>query len=548
MPPRTSSRTLYRLQGVEPTVDAMFDALDEARLRDTEADIRVVETLGVPALGVTGRFAHSEAPWCPEFARITDWPVSHPDYRGAAAIFLAVDGEVYAVGYGEGFRLVPDRYKDRRFGLRYAIRCVDPDVISGLVTHRPGQGRTDATMIPGGAPLATLGVQEYAQLVRRLRGHTSEAGLTSSRGRLADGGCGLRLSLGADPASLVSDIRSIGRVIRDESPDARLAFVENLAPVEDRGGRAELDARLDELLGELGTPRVTTAVPVERWADYERAKVFGMRIGSVRERLSDNLELGYLLHRARVQRQGRRLTALREGGVSLYAHQRAAPGDRLACDKALRWIEADITLGSRRFFLMEEEWYETDQAYLTTIEAAVRRLIPPMPSLDLPAWHAGDHEQDYNRLVPFERRGFVCLDRDNVRTRLHSGNGVEICDLLAPDGTLVMVKRADGSGPLSHLFSQGVVAVQTLLNSPEAREGFSRKTAAIPPDYRPRKVVFAILLKGHTELTQRTLYPFSQITLVHTARTLESWGVSVEVIGIPQADVSAGGAARRLAA
>jgi uncharacterized protein (TIGR04141 family) len=548
MPPRTSSRTLYRLQGVAPTVDAMFDALDEARLLDTAADVRVIETLGVPALGVTGRFAHSEAPWCPEFARITDWPVSHPDYRGAAALFLAVDREVYAVGYGEGFRLVPDRYKDRRFGLRYAIRRVDPDVISGLVTHRPGQGRTDATMIPGGAPLAALGIQEYAQLVRRLRGHSSDAGLTSPRGRLADGGCGLRLSLGAEPASLVADISAIGRVIREEPPDPRFAFVETLAPVEDRDRRAELDARLDELLGEPGTPRVATAVPAERWADYERTRAFGMRIGSVQERLSDNLELGYLLDRVRLRRQGRRLAALREGSVSLYAHQRATPSDRLACDRALRWIEADIMLGPRRFFLMEEEWYETDQAYLATIEAAVGRLIPPVPSLELPAWHAGDHERDYNRLVPFERRGFVCLDRDNVGTRLHRGNGVEICDLLAPDGTLVMVKRADGSSRLSHLFSQGIVAVQTLLNSPEAREEFARKAAILPPDYRPRKVVFAILLKGHDELTPRTLYPFSQITLVHTARTLESWGMSVEVIGIPQADARTGGAACRRAA
>ncbi|MEO3751835.1 DUF6119 family protein [Streptomyces sp. B6B3] len=545
MPPRTSSRTLYRLQGVQPTVDAMFDALDEARLLDTAADFRVIETLGVPALGVTGRFEHDLAPWCPDFARLTDWLVSHPDYRGAAALFLAIDGEVYAVGFGAGFRLVPDQYKDRRFGLRYVIRTVNPDVISGLVTHRPGQGRTDATMVPGGAPLAALRIEEYHQLVRRLRGHSSDDRLTGPRGRLADGGCGLRLSLGADPETLVADIGEIGRVIRDESPDPRFAFVENLAPVEDRAGIAELDGRLDDMLGELGTPRATIAVPTERWSDYERAKAFGVRVNSTEERTSTELDLDYLLHRTRVQRQGRRVTALREGIVSLYAHERAAPSDRLTRDRALRWLEAEIGLGPRRFFLLEEDWYEADQAYLASIEAAVCRLIPPVPSLDLPAWPEGNDEKDYNRLVPVERPGFVCLDRDNVRTRLHRGNGVEVCDLLAPDGTLVMVKQASGSGPLSHLFNQGVVAVQTLLNSPEAREGFAHKAAAVPVDYRPKKVVFAILLKSRANLTPNTLYPFSQITLVHTARTLESWGVSVEVIGIPRADAVEGEAARR---
>jgi uncharacterized protein (TIGR04141 family) len=46
-------------------------------------------------------------------------------------------------------------------------------------------------------------------------------------------------------------------------------------------------------------------------------------------------------------------------------------------------------------------------------------------------------------------------------------------------------------------------------------------------------VVFAILLKGHDALTIDTLYPFSQVALAHAARTLRSYGVEVEVIGIP---------------
>ncbi|WP_230423898.1 TIGR04141 family sporadically distributed protein [Streptomyces radicis] len=202
-----------------------------------------------------------------------------------------------------------------------------------------------------------------------------------------------------------------------------------------------------------------------------------------------------------------------------------------------------MSLGSRRFFLLDGEWYETDPAYLISLQEAVRRLIRRRPSLDLPAWLPGQSERAYNEAVPDARPGFLCFDRDTVRTAFHRGNGVEVCDLLAPDGTLVMVKRAGGSGPLSHLFGQGVVAVQTLLNSPEARGKFAR-AAGLPPDFRPTKVVFAVLLKGHADLTPSTLYPFSRITLVHTARTLESWGVEVEVIGIRQDTATESGAVR----
>ncbi len=97
--------------------------------------------------------------------------------------------------------------------------------------------------------------------------------------------------------------------------------------------------------------------------------------------------------------------------------------------------------------------------------------------------------------------------------------------------------------------------MQTLLHSPEAMDGFARKMAAarpgrgLPEGFRPSKVTFAILLKNGTDLTADTLFPFSQVTLVQTAKLLEAWGVGVEVIGIQAATASPGRAGiRHLAA
>ena len=66
------------------------------------------------------------------------------------------------------------------------------------------------------------------------------------------------------------------------------------------------------------------------------------------------------------------------------------------------------------------------------------------------------------------------------RARAPARHGpLEICDLLGPDNELIHVKRAEGSAPLSHLFSQA--------------------------------------------------------TLAHAARILGTYGIDVEVIGIPAA-------------
>jgi uncharacterized protein (TIGR04141 family) len=161
------------------------------------------------------------------------------------------------------------------------------------------------------------------------------------------------------------------------------------------------------------------------------------------------------------------------------------------------------------------------------------------PAIAGPApWDTTWAERDYNDWVPLNRAGYVCLDRRGIRGGLHRRSGAQVCDLLAPGDELVHVKRAHGSAPLSHLFSQGLVAAEALLCSPDLRARFVAevrkrgKGRTVPLDFTPKKIVFAILLKDGERLTPETLFPFSQVTLAHTARTLERRGIAVEVIGI----------------
>ncbi|HET9971592.1 MAG TPA: TIGR04141 family sporadically distributed protein [Streptosporangiaceae bacterium] len=107
---------------------------------------------------------------------------------------------------------------------------------------------------------------------------------------------------------------------------------------------------------------------------------------------------------------------------------------------------------------------------------------------------------------------------------------------------LIHVKRAEGSAPLSHLFSQGLISAQSLVAGPSAvRERFVKTVAELPhgrslaADFKPTKVVYAILMPKGRELTPDTLFPFSQATLAHAARILGTYGIDVEAVGIPAA-------------
>lgn len=547
MATNTSKHTLYRLIGVPATLDGLRKALDHDRLEALDHTVQEAPYftgLGIPALLVTVNDVRNAAEWCPEVRRTTGCDVAEPSWRSSAVLVLAVDGRVYAIGFDQGFRLIPDRLKDTSFGLTFALRAVDPNAVFGMTSKVLGEGRTDITMIAGGAPVSCLGVKEYLRIVRKVAGEIHGVALTRTRlGNdtlvRVDGGYGLQLPLGIEAKNLVADIREVARVCRRNPPHHALEFIEHVRPVHDEATVEELDRVLDDVLGDAAGGLVTAAMPYNRLDEIAEARNYRIKISKSEWRHSDEFDLDYVLKRLGMHRAGRRVPALRDAKVGLFRRADDRGSTDLATDPLIRWLEANVSIGSRRFHFTDNQWYEIGERYLPEMVGVVTRAIRPKASVELPKWVPGEEEGDYNANAP--RRcpepAYVCLDKKKVRNPLKSPDTLEICDLLAADGTMVMVKQASGSDALSHLFHQGLVAVQMLLESAEVRERFARKVhdvsgRVIAKDFKPERVVFAVLLKKGVELAPDTLFAFSQVALAQTVKLLEERGVDVEVVGI----------------
>jgi uncharacterized protein (TIGR04141 family) len=533
-------RTLYRLTGVTPDLDGLLDALpieilDELRFTPTFPDTFP----GVAALLISGQFDISHAPWTSELLRLTGIDLDLKKLDSAALLLLAVDGEVYAIGFGQGFRLVPDEYKDPSFGLRVAVRSIDPDLVHDVVRRSmTGQGRQDATLAPSGLPIGRIGIRQHTELVRRLGGllSPSDLGLTSRRSVKIEGSAGLRLPLPTDPLELLTCIRSLSKICAAD-PQPGLAFIEAIQPVSDDKTRSDLDSLLDEvLLGRAEAP-LSLAVPVSLSSNFHNTGSYTIRIGSASIRGRDNLNLDDLLYRLRVQHPATPTEALRSGWIEMYD----TGGELLGKAPANKWIESCLVRGSRHYFLIEGDWYEGGADYLASIRRQVVELLDKPPSITLPPWRKGEHERAYNLRAQQElgRPRFLCLDRTSVRTALHRPNGIEVCDGYGEHGELICIKPAAGSPPLSHQFNQALIAVETLLHDADARHSFNQLvtdasggTRHVSSGARPEKVIFGIHLKNGRELTPDTLFPFAQIALINMAVTLRQ-DVEVEVIGIP---------------
>jgi uncharacterized protein (TIGR04141 family) len=540
--PATRRQTLYLLPDIEPTPDGLLSALDDEGISDQGYQIDTPTILGVPAIFAYGS-APSDADWCADAQVTTGLPISFTDQRSGGVLVLAVDGQAYAITYGAGRWLLRDECKDQRFGLRYAIRQLDPNQINRLVQRFPAsRGRQDSVLVPGGLPIWSYGLEAYAGIVGHLGGALMSTDLTSGTGAQRavriNGAAGLNLLVGVEPAALIGDIRSIAATCRDRSPDPALEPIENIVPVGRGALAAQLDADLEVILGwpeDMVAEYLSPVVPAAKLDAFLASQSLVIRIGSTSIR-ADHLELDDFLRRTRLQPDGKRLAALRSGNVRLFADPDA--DEPLGGSRAINWLEATLPRGERRFFLADGKWYEIGATYIDSITRQVGDLISAAPSLDLPAWDPDQDERRFNQHVEDVRAGYINFDRDLVRAGLQV-NGFEACDLLGPDNELIHIKRARGSAPLSHLFSQGLVSMQTLANSDDARADFVTKVRkhpkgrTLPADFVPKKIIFGILLKDGEQLNTDTLFPFSQVTLAHASRELQArHHVTVEVIGI----------------
>jgi uncharacterized protein (TIGR04141 family) len=187
------------------------------------------------------------------------------------------------------------------------------------------------------------------------------------------------------PSDLVSDIRAIAEICRRRAPDPLLESIENIRPVDDPGIIRQLEADLDEVLGWPDTEAagfVAPVVPMSHMNGFLSASSLTIKIGSAQSRQVDDLDLHDFLLRTRLQEPGRRLRALRRGHVRMFAD--ADGTESMGGSKASNWIEAALPLGPRRFFLLEDTWYEIAANYLVAMRAHIERLLCGIPPSTCP--------------------------------------------------------------------------------------------------------------------------------------------------------------------
>lgn len=531
--PSPAARTsLYRIVDVPDLRSAIQDKyLDRDEF--TAKDVRVVDRTG---LLVSGAMVTPTVAWAGTLHGLTSQNIDLGNTT-AAAVLLLRNGEenAWALTYGMGFQLLDQSKVDAGFGQRVAIRVADPNELNSLTrTTLDQRSRTDRFSIPSGDHLRGFGVGDFGELVTRLVAQAAIPSLTGgSKPTRIRGADALSVPLARQPGALLADLNELEQIL--EQPAApTLEVLEQLVAIRHDPDLIErLDAALDEALAIPNSPLLGLSWPHERIDENGTASTFSLSgAGRSNVRAQDGTpELDTILQA--VRNDADPLNRLKRIKIQLYGDA-AGQNPISTAIPGLRWVAFETDQNGKRYCLHDGSWYLMDQDYAEKLAKRVDAIFGRGSHVKLPEWPSGYDEADYNNHAAKAVHGTV-LDRKLLHTELHH-RGIEPCDVLAPDGTLVHVKSIESSSLASHLLAQALVSADALLHDEEARTKLRQRVEEQGGDpghvpNRVHRVVLGIARKGH-KLTSSDLFTFTQVTLVRHVTALEGRGVDVFVAPI----------------
>ena len=500
------------------------------------SDVSVEEVSLVPPLD--GVFLSKEtSPRRPSWIRFVQPAIQTTIDRlwtqtSAAVLLLRSCGRIFAFTFGYGRTLLsPDCY-ERDFGLRVVLNGVNPDQIRSadmrrieeatLLTRRQTSRATD---------FATFGLDSRQDLLRGITGIPSDLTFASRM----SGAESLTFSMPIDVHALPDKCAELLSLYTSKKYKERFGFIDHLRLERDPGKIADLEQCLLSELTDGETARMHLAPPEP--IDWENIQGFTYSSASAANVYSD-LNVDDAVRECN-PRNGLTIPYLRRKHVGVRYREAAHSVDTYTLHSCLVYEhETDDGL----YILSGGDWHQVDKTWADSVRVAVSAL--PRSSLPLPLSQPGEHETCYNERAA-SQNGWALMDRKTV-TLSSPYDRIELCDILTRDRQLVHVKRKAQSAMLSHLFAQGAVSAELLVQSDEFRIKCRDILSDLGDDWNDcapndrlnptaYEVVYAII-DYRTNSGSRSLPFFSQLNLRNTADRLRAlgYGVSLKLIAVDE--------------
>ena len=462
-----------------------------------------------------------------------------------ALIFMPVGGRCFALSFGHVSHNLLESSFEYDFGLRVTLNSLDPRKLKSTDTLDPGAAKRQRTQLPIESELTLFDFDRDSTILRSLTGKVRDEHMDLFRH--ATGASSLRISTDIEAAALPDLCEKLLALYQSDAYKAAFPEIQNIVPVR---GPARIEALNERVLAAFRArdPDLNITVPeIINYSDNLYVTFAGAGRGLVYDDVYIGRYFAYLDQHA-VDLNGMGIEDLRRH-VLVLTDENGNSRDRFSIYKSLVFDTSLEGAEGETFHLCEGNWYRIENTYIARLSAY---LDPLFAASDLPAYaHAS--EGKYNAAVAAGDAAIACLDTQNISPDGQSA--VEPCDLLTVrDGvaTFYHVKVSTLSAQLSHLFNQGVNAVELMRLEPQSVDKLEvlihNLLAGGDPDAllalvrnRVYRVVFGIVTRKDPAGRSLNLPLFSRISLMRAMQALQLMDVPGSVIFIADQSIAADG-------
>lgn len=450
-----------------------------------------------------------------------------------ALVFLPIDHRWFVLAFGHIYQKLKDDCYEHDFGLKVTLNCVDPKKLRSTDTLQPGDARRQRTQAPIESDLTFFDFDRNSSVLRSLTGKVKAK--YEYLFKDATGASSLSIKSSATPKELTKLCEDLFALYSSEDYRKTFPDIQNILPVTDPGTLTELNGSLIEALKSQSQGLYLTIPDI---IDFRKHSFYASFSGQGRSQLYPDVQL--TTYYDYLEQNGFDVSGLTFEDICRQ-HLNLVDEDEKVRERytILRCLLFETSLGAKghTYHLTETKWYRVENAYLQKIQQA---LDPLCADLGFPDFDHGD-EGKYNITVTEMNTALVCMDKTDIGPTMQTQ--IEPCDIYAAlddQAVFYHVKRSTHSSQLSHLFNQGMNAIEILKVEPESVQKLlaiieskvsdeaARTMLSAPVNGQKLKVVFGIITHKDPSLKSLNFPLFSRMSLMRTVRWFMVAGTGCE--------------------
>ncbi|MDR3060358.1 MAG: TIGR04141 family sporadically distributed protein [Prevotella sp.] len=449
-----------------------------------------------------------------------------------AIVFVPVKDKCFALTFGHTYHYLKEDAYEYDFGIRTTLNSLDPEKLKSTDILNPENSRRQRIQSPTDEDITFFDFDHDSSIINRLTGKVKKEykGIFTN----ATGSSNLSISSNVQPSELLVFLNQLLDIYLKIDYQITFPNIHNITPVRDPIVISELNKILITAFANR-VPQLVLSIPdivnydgnlniTFSGAGRKGILIFpDVYIDNYRDYLSANT----------VQK-----ITIQDIAKKHYINLCDDDGNSKNSYSIFKSLIFECVHNAHQYHLCDGNWYKIDDDYVNKLKGF---LDPYFYTEDLFPNYTYSSEGVYNEEVAKANQEIVCLDRTNISPI--GQTQIEPCDLFFIQGdkmTLCHIKLSTRSSTLSHLFNQGVNAVEILHLENESKEKLKKivndkskialtNTQLATIEEGKIRIIYGIITHKPSENKSLNLPIFSKISLKRALTELKAMGVDAKI-------------------